>query len=264
MSRKHFLSGADLRKTTRGQSMVEFALVSVLLFFLIFSIIDVARLLFTYSVITNAAQEGSRYGIVRPREVVPPAMVTYVNGNPTYRGTPIPTQIVVASGPCDIIDKTADKIYGVPRSDVQISVWYDNGNGTPLPLTNLDDLDAAATFGNRIIVETSYRFNFIVPFVSVFVPNGINVRMLSARTLRTTGTAAQPPCDFAGSLAPTPNVAATQTSIAAVTQTAVANATSTTQIAWTRCCSGHPNSRTLHPDPDNHSHPLHCNQCCHL
>jgi TadE-like protein len=205
MSWKRFVAGMGLRRSTRGQSLVEFALVSVVLFFLILGIIDVARLLFTYSVITNAAQEGSRYGIVRPREVVPNAMVTYVPGNiPTYLGTVIPTQIVVANSPCDIIDKTADKIYGVPRSDVQVSVWYDNGDATPLPLTTLDDLDAAAVFGNRIDVQTSYRFNFMVPFISVFVPNGINIRMLSARTLRTTGAGDAPPCDFAGNIAPTP------------------------------------------------------------
>jgi TadE-like protein len=231
MSWKRFVAGMGLRRSTRGQSLVEFALVSVVLFFLILGIIDVARLLYTYSVITNAAQEGSRYGIVRPREVVPNAMVTYVAGDiPTYLGTAIPTQIVVANSPCDIIDKTADKIYGIPRSDVQISVWYDNGDAVPLPLTNQDDLDAAANFGNRIDVQTSYTFNFLTPFMSVFAPNGINVRMLSARTLRTNGISAAPPCDFVGNIAPTPNVPATQTAAEAATQTAVA-ATQTAVVA---------------------------------
>jgi Flp pilus assembly protein TadG len=234
MSWKRFRASKGPRKPTRGQALVEFALVSVVLFFLILGIIDVARLLFTYSVITNAAQEGSRYGIVRPRQVVPNAKVTYVAGNPTYLGTVIPTQIVTAASPCDIVDKTIDTIYGVPRSDVQISVWYDNGDSTPLPLTNEADLNAAAVFGNRIDVQTSYTFSFLTPFMSIFAPNGINVRMLSARTLRTTGNADAPPCDFVNTIAPTPNVPATQTAVAGMTQTAVANASSTAVAGYTQ------------------------------
>jgi len=234
MSWKRFRASKGPRKSTRGQSLVEFALVSVVLFFLIMGIIDVARLLFTYSGITNAAQEGSRYGIVRPREVVPNAKVTYVAGNPTYLGTVIPTQIVTAASPCDVIDKTLDNIYGVPRSDVQVSVWYDNGDSTPLPLTNQDDLNAAAIFGNRIDVQTSYTFTFLTPFMSIFAPNGINVRMLSARTLRTTGNSDAPPCDFVSSVAPTPNVPATQTAGAIATQTAAAIATNTVVAGYTQ------------------------------
>jgi hypothetical protein len=234
MSWKRLITDRRLRKAKRGQSLVEFALVSVVLFFLILGIIDVARLLFTYSVITNAAQEGSRYGIVRPRQIVPNAKVTYVAGNPTYLGTPIPAQIIVANGPCDIVDKTVDKIYGVPQSDVQVSVWFDNGDATPMPLTGLDDLDAAANFGNRIDVQATYTFRFLTPFMSVFAPNGITVRMLSARTLRTNGLSDTPPCDFVGSTAPTPNAGATQTAVAAASQTAIAAATGTAVAGYTQ------------------------------
>jgi len=234
MPRRRSIPHIHPRKPKRGQSLVEFALISVILFLLILSIFDLARLLFTYAVVTNAAQEGTRYGIVRPREVVPNAKVTYVAGVPKYRGTTIPTQIVVANGPCDVIDKTADKILGISKSDVQIAFWYDNGNGTPLPMSNLDDLDHAAIFGNRIDVQATYNFKFTMPFLSIFTPNGINVRMLSARTVRTRGDKGAPPCDFNGNMAPTPNIGATQTSVAAATQTAVAQATATQGIAWTQ------------------------------
>src|SRR5437870_13427112 len=56
-----------------GQSLVEFALVGVILFSFLMGIIDAGRLLFTYSVVSNAAQEGSRYGIARPRDVLGPS-----------------------------------------------------------------------------------------------------------------------------------------------------------------------------------------------
>ena len=50
----------------KGQALVEFSLVSVLLFTLLIGITDFTRLYFTYSSMNNAAREGTRYGIVNP------------------------------------------------------------------------------------------------------------------------------------------------------------------------------------------------------
>lgn len=52
----------------KGQALVEFALVSVILFTLLISIADFARLYFTYTSMNNAAREGTRYGIVNPND----------------------------------------------------------------------------------------------------------------------------------------------------------------------------------------------------
>ena len=109
---------------SRGQSLVEFALISIVLFSIIMSIIEVGRLLFTYSVISNAAQEGSRYGITRPRDVITSSAATQTAaaGTPTF----IPEQ-VMPDGSCNVIDKTREKVWGLDRSDVDVSVWYDLG-----------------------------------------------------------------------------------------------------------------------------------------
>lgn len=48
----------------RGASAVEFALVLPLLIVLTFGIIEFGLLMYNYQVITNAAREGARYGIV--------------------------------------------------------------------------------------------------------------------------------------------------------------------------------------------------------
>ncbi|NLS76477.1 MAG: pilus assembly protein [Chloroflexi bacterium] len=53
----------------RGQALVEFALVSVMLFTIVVAIADFARLYFTYSSMNNAAREGTRYGVVNPNDV---------------------------------------------------------------------------------------------------------------------------------------------------------------------------------------------------
>jgi len=48
----------------RGATLVEFALVGLLFFTLLFGIIEFGLLLFNQQVITNAGREGARYGIV--------------------------------------------------------------------------------------------------------------------------------------------------------------------------------------------------------
>jgi hypothetical protein len=52
----------------RGQTLVEFSLVAVLLFMLIFAIIDFGRLFFAYATMSNGVREGARYGIIHPNE----------------------------------------------------------------------------------------------------------------------------------------------------------------------------------------------------
>jgi Flp pilus assembly protein TadG len=48
----------------RGQALVEFALVSVLLLALIFAVLEFGRMMLVYTTIANAARVGARYAIV--------------------------------------------------------------------------------------------------------------------------------------------------------------------------------------------------------
>jgi len=49
---------------TRGQALVEFALILPVLLLLIFGTIDAGRLVFTYNTVSNAARDGARVAIV--------------------------------------------------------------------------------------------------------------------------------------------------------------------------------------------------------
>lgn len=51
----------------KAQSLLEFALVFPLIFFLITGLIDLGRALFFYSTLNNAVREGTRYAIVQPK-----------------------------------------------------------------------------------------------------------------------------------------------------------------------------------------------------
>ncbi len=55
-------------RSEEGQGLLEFALVAVLLFMLIFAIIDFGRLFFAYATMSNGVREGARYGIIHPNE----------------------------------------------------------------------------------------------------------------------------------------------------------------------------------------------------
>ena len=52
------------RRRSRGQGLVEFALIFPILILLLVGIFDAGRLIFAYNDITNAAREGTRLGIV--------------------------------------------------------------------------------------------------------------------------------------------------------------------------------------------------------
>jgi Flp pilus assembly protein TadG len=52
------------RRSSRGQSLVEFALIFPILILVIVAVFDVGRLVFAYNTITNAAREATRFGIV--------------------------------------------------------------------------------------------------------------------------------------------------------------------------------------------------------
>jgi hypothetical protein len=47
---------------------MEFTLVAVLLFMVIFAIIDFGRLFFAYATMANGVREGARYGIIHPNQ----------------------------------------------------------------------------------------------------------------------------------------------------------------------------------------------------
>ena len=53
-----------LRRSKRGQSLVEIALILPILLIILFGILEFGRVFHSYLVITHAAREGARYGII--------------------------------------------------------------------------------------------------------------------------------------------------------------------------------------------------------
>ena len=59
-------------KSSKGQALVEFALIAPLFFLLLYSIIEFGRYVYTVQVLNNAAREGARYAIVHGAESLNP------------------------------------------------------------------------------------------------------------------------------------------------------------------------------------------------
>ena len=98
----------------RGASLVEFALVAVLFFLLIFGIVEFGRAVWAYGVVAHSAREGVRYAIVRGRESGRAATITYVENYVRSRAAPLTPVNVTTSW---IPDKE-------PGSEVQVRAQY--------------------------------------------------------------------------------------------------------------------------------------------
>lgn len=62
---KHILTIRSVHKDERGDSLLEFAISAVVVFTLLFGIMEFARAMYIYHFVSYAAQAGTRYAIVR-------------------------------------------------------------------------------------------------------------------------------------------------------------------------------------------------------
>jgi len=118
------------RHSERGTTLLEFALVAIVLFMLIFGIIDFSRALFAYHFVANAAREGTRYASVRGTSCSSPPMTdcgaaniqTYLRTEATGIGMDpsqltVPTPLYAGSNTCPTVGNS-------PGCTVQVTVTY--------------------------------------------------------------------------------------------------------------------------------------------
>jgi Flp pilus assembly protein TadG len=155
-----------------GQSLVEFALVSMILFSVLLGIIELGRLMFIFSQVSSAAQEASRFGASYPLQV---ATQTEGASYPYHvRYTTTPPAVL-----CTMISQGRARVTLLDQTDVQIFVWYDDGsNGTALT-----DVPPFQVGYHRVVVQALYQFHPLTGIFDRFMPNGLNIQMISARTI---------------------------------------------------------------------------------
>jgi hypothetical protein len=65
------------------------------------------------------------------------------------------------------------------RNDVQIFVWYDDG-GNQAAVTDVPPFQVGY---HRVVVQALYQFHPLTGILDRFMPNGLNIQMISARTI---------------------------------------------------------------------------------
>jgi hypothetical protein len=178
-------------KKNKAQAMVEFAIALPILLMLLYGILEVGRLLFTYSSVVNATRQAVRWGSTTGMGD---------GGNPgTNSGIP-------RYQDCAGIRASAQRgDYLDVFEDGDITITYDMGPGVAntLPDTECDgssDTGIVLPTGSdankgRIIVSIDYDFKAIIPKLVPFVSRTINAT--SARTIITSisigGSSSLPP-----------------------------------------------------------------------
>jgi Flp pilus assembly protein TadG len=128
----------------RGQSVIEMALVCLLLVLMLFSVVEGGRLLYTYHYLAYAARRGSRYAMVRG------ASCDSSNGMPTC-------PLAVPDGQQVQAYIRAQAYPGIDASQVNATVtWGPSPSETSCSTANCNGP------GDEVTVNTAYLFNTIV------------------------------------------------------------------------------------------------------
>lgn len=134
--RVHSLRGAGRR--SRGQALVEFAIVVPIFFLILFAIIDFGRYVYYVQILNNAAREGTRYAIVHG-----------ANGIPKTGPPDDPSGAAVI----DVVRNYAIGVIGLEDASVlDIDPTWDPANNNR---------------GTKVTVEVVYAFRSVIPIVPI-------------------------------------------------------------------------------------------------
>jgi Flp pilus assembly protein TadG len=132
-------------RRSRGQAMVEFALVAPIFFVVLFGIIDMGRYVFTLNQLQQTAREAARVGTVpiRPVECNGLTRSACVKTVAVGRGVGLP----ITTGSVTV---TCERI----AADASITI-----------LTNTDDCSGT----DMLVVKIQTNFNLVTPLIAQFV-----------------------------------------------------------------------------------------------
>lgn len=145
------------RKKSKGQGLVEFALILPILLLVVIGTMEFGRIFLIYATVSNAAREGTRYGMVSPADV---------DG---------------------IIARVNDTLVMTLPENLTINVSYDTGPDG-ISYTN----PAGVAVGHRVIVAVQYRVFAMTPFFEPFIPENFMVDVRNARTIQSVKLAITP------------------------------------------------------------------------
>jgi Flp pilus assembly protein TadG len=168
-------------RSQRSQALVEFALVSPIFLLIVFSAVDISRLLYAYTAISSAARDGARTASLSGSQFSDCQIIKEVEL--VGQGFPVnmdPNSIVGNSDPNNPTGALQPST--PPPNTGYAYIWPAVATGDPPDLNcNSSTQRAIAPTVKHVAVEVQYHFTPLLPFVSSFAPN-IIVKTISVVT----------------------------------------------------------------------------------
>jgi hypothetical protein len=140
------------RRRSKGQTLVEFALVAPWFFLLLFGIIEGGRFVFFYEVLNNATREGARYAIIHGSNAADGCPSGPMDGgNPCDpSGAKVKTAVVNA----------AFRLAGVGQFKSLEAYWCPTSGPKPCPGGELYN-----DRGNPVTVRATFTYQAVMPLL---------------------------------------------------------------------------------------------------
>ncbi len=169
-------------RSQRSQALVEFAMVSPLFLLILFSAIDVSRLLYAYTAISSAARDGARTASLASSQFSDCQVIQQVEL--VGQGFPVkmdPNSLVGDSDPNNPVGPLQPTT--PPPNTGYAYIWPAVATANP-PDSNCNSAQQRAVSNSvkHVAVEVQYHFIPLLPFVGSFAPN-IIVKTVSVVTV---------------------------------------------------------------------------------
>jgi len=132
----------------RGQALVEFAMITIILLALVFGVIEISRIMLCYTTVANAARVGARYAITNSS--IPGATVNLTGVNAIKANIRTVVKNFAAAGT-------------VTLSDSDITPNFPNGG----PCTSTSTSCTGTIPGNLVSVTVTYHYDPLFTYFSL-------------------------------------------------------------------------------------------------
>src|SRR3954453_8536876 len=160
--------GAGGSERERGQSLVEFSLILMPLFFILLGIIQFGFIFNTYVTMTNPARDAARLGTIYVYD-----RTLTKSQNDLARNNSIKVQVLASMNG---LSQTAPR-FTTGSTWTQSGSTYTNGDLVILYEIPSDVTDSDPRTGERITVTATYHQDLIIPLISILLPKDTNGRM---------------------------------------------------------------------------------------
>jgi hypothetical protein len=173
------------RRGQRSQALVEFAMVSPVFLLIVFSAVDISRLLYAYTAISSAARDGARTASLSGAQFSDCQIIQEVEL--VGQGFPVRMDPGSLAGDSDPNNPAGPlqpaQPNQIPPNVGYAYIWPAVATANP-PDSNCNSAQQRAVSNSvkHVAVEVQYHFVPLLPFVSSFAPN-IIVKTISVVTV---------------------------------------------------------------------------------